>query len=87
MQKVFNIMAAASFLSILGLGGVGVWVAMNKDRIVEENQAKIVLFVTTAVKESITQMLPDVLDSSMPELPGTTGGVSGMSGIDAGALR
>ena len=87
MQKVFNVMATASFLTLLGLGGVSVWVASNKDRIIEENQAKVVKFVTTAVKESITQMLPNMLDSAMPELPAATGGVSGMSGIDAGALR
>lgn len=84
MQKVFNVMATASFLTLLGLGGVSVWVASNKDRIIEENQAKVVKFVTTAVKESITQMLPNMLDSAMPELPAATGGVSG---FDPGALR
>jgi len=71
MQKIINVLALASFgVSAAAVGG-GAYVYLNKDSIIENVKSQ----VAGAAAEAISGALPGMLDSSMPELPGATGGV------------
>ena len=66
MQKIINVIAIASgvvSLSVIGLGG---YVFIRKDAIIDGVKSKI----TEAVMGSVTGALPDVVGGS---LPGSTG--------------
>ena len=66
MQKIINVIAIASgvvSLSVIGLGG---YVFIRKDAIIDGVKSKI----TEAVMGSVTGALPDVVCGS---LPGSTG--------------
>ena len=66
MQKIINVIAIASgvvSLSVIGLGG---YVFIRKDAIIDGVKSKI----TEAVMGSVTGSLPDVVGGS---LPGSTG--------------
>ena len=71
MQKVINILAVLSFVGTAGIVGGGAAVYLNKDSIIENVKGQ----VAAAAGEAITGALPGMLDSSIPELPGATGGV------------
>jgi hypothetical protein len=58
-------------LGTAGIVGGGTYVYMNKDVIIENIKSQ----VTAAATEAITGALPGMLDSAIPELPSTTGGV------------
>ena len=70
MQKLINVLAVSSFALSAAIVGGGVYVYLNKDAMIENAKAK----VTKAATEAITNALPGMLDSAMPELPNTTGG-------------
>ena len=70
MQKVINVLAVLSFVGTAGIVGGGTALYLNKDSIVENIKSQ----VAAAAGEAITDSLPDMMDSSMPEVPGATGG-------------
>lgn len=69
MQKLINLLAVLSFLGTAGIIGSGYYLYTQKDPIIEGLKEK----VTKAAVEGVTNALPGLLDSSMPELPTTTG--------------
>ena len=71
MQKVINVLALASFAVSTAIVAGGAYVYLNKDAMIENAKKR----VTTAATEAITQALPGLIDSAMPELPGATGGI------------
>ncbi len=74
MQKVINILAVVSFVGVTGIIGGGATVYLRRDAIIEDVKGKI----TAAVTETVTNALPGMLDSAMPEIPEvptSTGGV------------
>ena len=74
MQKVINILAVVSFVGVTGIIGGGATVYLRRDAIIEDVKGKI----TAAVTETVTNALPGILDSAMPEIPEvptSTGGV------------
>ncbi len=74
MQKVINILAVVSFVGVTGIIGGGATVYLRRDAIIEDVKGKI----TAAVTETVTNALPGMLDSAMPEVPEVptkTGGV------------
>ena len=74
MQKVINILAVVSFVGVAGIIGGGATVYLRRDAIIEDVKGKI----TVAVTETVTNALPGLLDSAMPEIPEvptSTGGV------------
>ena len=71
MQKVINVLAIASFAVSGAIVAGGAYVYLNKDAMIENAKKR----VTTAATEAITQALPGLIDSAMPELPGATGGI------------
>jgi len=71
MQKLINVLALASFAVSAAVVGGGTYVYLNKDAMIEDAKRG----VTKAATEAITQALPGLIDSAMPELPGATGGI------------
>jgi hypothetical protein len=71
MQKLINVLALASFAVSAAVVGGGVYVYLNKDAMIEDAKRG----VTKAATEAITEALPGLIDSAMPELPGATGGI------------
>ena len=74
MQKVINGIALFSGVVSLSLVVGGVWVYLEKDNLINGVKTQMINGVT----ESIQQMLPGMLDASMPEIPEVptkTGGV------------
>jgi hypothetical protein len=69
MQKVINVLAVLSFVGTAGIVGGGTALYLNKDSIVENIKSQ----VASAAAEAITDALPGMMDSAMPELPSTTG--------------
>ena len=70
MQKVINVLAVLSFVGTAGIVGGGTALYLNKDSIVENIKSQ----VAAAAGEAITDALPGMMDSAMPELPSATGG-------------
>ena len=71
MQKLINVVALLSGLTSLSLIGGGAYVYLNKDALIEQAKSA----ATKAATEAVAGALPGMLDASMPELPGATGGV------------
>jgi len=69
MQKVINVLAVLSFVGTAGIVGGGTALYLNKDSIIENVKEQ----VAAAAGEAISGQLPGMMDSSMPELPSTTG--------------
>ena len=69
MQKLINILAVLSFVGTAGIIGSGYYLYTQKGHIIEGLKEK----VTKAAVEGVTNALPGLLNSSMPELPTTTG--------------
>lgn len=70
MQKVINGIALFSGCVSLGLIVGGSMIYFQRDNIINGVKSQMINTVT----ESIQGMLPNLVDSAMPELPGTTGG-------------
>ena len=64
MQKVINVLAVLSFVGTAGIVGGGTALYLNKDSIVENVKGQ----VAAAAAEAITDALPGMMDSAMPEL-------------------
>ena len=77
MQKLINVIALLSGLTSLGLIAGSGYLLMNKDALIEDARAK----ATEEITKAITEALPGMIDSAMPELPKMTGGV------DAGSAQ
>ena len=71
MQKLVNLIALLSGLVSLGVVGGGAYLYLNKDAMIEDVRAK----ATEEITKAITEALPGMIDSAMPELPGATGNV------------
>ena len=69
MQKLINILAVLSFVGTAGIIGSGYYLYTQKDPIIEGLKEK----VTKAAVEGVTNALPGLLDSAVPELPEVTG--------------
>lgn len=69
MQKVINVLAVLSFLGTASIIGGGSYVYLKRDAIVEDVKAKI----TAAVTQTVTDALPGLVDSAIPEIPKATG--------------
>lgn len=83
MQKIINILSLSSFVVSASIVGGGTYLYLNKDVLIEDAREKI----TKAATEAIVESLPNLMKSSMPELPTSTGGaipsipkVGGVSG-------
>ena len=77
MQKLVNTIALLSGLVSLSVLGGGVYLYVNKDALIEDARQR----ATEAVTEAISQALPGMIDSALPEIPApvevpkATGGV------------
>lgn len=77
MQKLVNTVALLSGLVSLSVLGGGVYLYVNKDALIEDARQR----ATEAVTEAISQALPGMIDSALPEIPApvevpkATGGV------------
>jgi len=74
MQKVINGIALFSGAVSLTLVVGGTMIYLNKDNIVEDLKTKM----TTEITSAITNALPGLINSAMPEIPEvptSTGGV------------
>ncbi|AGH06835.1 hypothetical protein Sn250709_155 [Synechococcus phage S-RIM2] len=71
MQKLINVVALLSGLTSLGLIGGSAYLLLNKDALIDQAKSA----ATKAATEAVANALPGMLDASMPELPGATGGV------------
>ena len=69
MQKLINVLAVLSFVGTAGIIGSGYYLYTQKDPIIEGLKEK----VTKAAVEGVTNALPGLLDSAVPELPEVTG--------------
>ena len=72
MQKIINVIALLSGLVSLSLGLKVGYLYFNKDAIIEDIRSR----TTEEITKAITESLPGMIESAMPELPNTTGGVS-----------
>ena len=71
MQKLINVVALLSGLVSLGVVGGGAYLYMNKDAMIENARTK----VTEEITKTITEALPGMVNSAIPEMPSMTGGV------------
>ena len=71
MQKLVNVVALLSGLVSLGVVAGGSYLYLNKDAMIEDVRAK----ATEEITKAITEALPGMIDSAIPELPGATGNV------------
>jgi len=71
MQKLINVIALLSGLTSLAVIGGGTYLYLNKDAMIEDVRAK----ATEEITKAITDALPGMVDSAIPELPTSTGGV------------
>ena len=76
MQKVFNLMAAFSFL-VSGASVAGAWyLYKNADVMIEQAREKAVEEIAEAIPGIVAGLMPD-----MPELPSATGGAVPAAGL------
>jgi hypothetical protein len=71
MQKLVNVIALLSGLVSLSVVGAGAYLYLNKDAMIEDARVK----VTEEITKAITEALPGMIDSALPEMPDVTGGV------------
>lgn len=71
MQKLVNVVALLSGLVSLGVVAGGTYLFLNKDAMIEEVRIK----ATEEVTKAVTEALPGMVKTAMPELPSATGGV------------
>lgn len=77
MQKLINLIALLSGLVSLSVLGGGTYLYLQKDILIEQARKS----ATEAVTAAVTEALPGMINSAMPELPKMTGGV------DAGSVQ
>ena len=71
MQKLINVIALLSGLTSLSLIAGSGYLLMNKDAMIEDVRTK----ATEEITKAITEALPGMIDSAIPELPSATGNV------------
>ena len=71
MQKLVNVVALLSGLVSLSVVSGGAYLYLNKDAMIEDVRAK----ATEEITKAITEALPGMIDSAMPEMPEVTGGI------------
>jgi len=74
MQKLVNVIALLSGLTSLAVLGGGYYLYSNKDAMIEDIRKQ----ATEQVTKAMTEALPGIIDSLMPEIPevpAATGGV------------
>ena len=76
MQKIVNVISIFSGVVSITLVGATGYVYLNRASIIEGVKANII----KAATQGVTDALPGIVDSSMPELPASTGGISGLGG-------
>tara|TARA_B100000035_G_scaffold198046_1_gene169231 strand:+ start:58 stop:291 length:234 start_codon:yes stop_codon:yes gene_type:complete len=69
VQKLFNVMAVASFVMSGGLVAASVVAFARIPEIIENYTADMIGNITG----NVTEMIPTQIDQSMPELPTSTG--------------
>tara|TARA_B100000925_G_scaffold234685_1_gene183318 strand:+ start:510 stop:725 length:216 start_codon:yes stop_codon:yes gene_type:complete len=69
MQKLIN--AAALFAGVVSLGvvGLGGYVFIRKDAIIEDVKSKVMEAVLPDIGSGVTDALPDVTGPALPGLP------------------
>ena len=69
MQKLIN--AAALFAGVVSLGvvGLGGYVFIRKDAIIEDVKSKVMEAVLPDIGNGVTDALPDVTGPALPGLP------------------
>ena len=77
MQKLVNVIALLSGLTSLAVIGGGAYLFLNKDAMIEDVRVK----VTTEVTKAVTEALPGMVDSAMPNLPSATGDVMSQTNV------
>ena len=77
MQKLVNMVALLSGLVSPSVVGGGVYLFLNKDAMIEDVRVK----VTTEVTKAVTEALPGMVDSAMPNLPSATGDVMNQTNV------
>ncbi len=82
MQKIVNIIALVSGVVSLSVVGGGVYLYTQKDAMIENAKEQIIKAATGA----LTDALPSMVDSAIPELPGATGGALPSVGGGAGGI-
>jgi len=65
MQKIVNVIALLSGLTSLAFIGGSVYVYVNQDAWREEAKERL----TEIITEGVTNALPGLLDSALPEIP------------------
>ena len=70
MQKLINVLAVLSFVSVSGIIGTGAAVYLNREALAEQARERI----TKAVTAAVTDAIPGMLDSAVPSLPPATEG-------------
>ncbi len=65
MQKAINAIALLSGLVSLSVLAGGAYLYVQKDTLIEGAREK----ATAAITEAITEALPGMIDSAMPEIP------------------
>jgi len=76
MQKIVNVISIFSGVVSITLIGATGYVYLNRASIIEGAKENII----KAATQGVTDALPGIVDSSMPELPASTGGISGLGG-------
>tara|TARA_R100000664_G_C2747547_1_gene135038 strand:- start:499 stop:756 length:258 start_codon:yes stop_codon:yes gene_type:complete len=76
MQKIVNIVALASGVVSIAVVGSGLFIYVNRDKLIDN--------VKSQIMESVTGSLPSLVDSKLPKVPSMTGGVNPVAGQAAG---
>ena len=71
MQKLINTIALLSGIVSLSVVGVGGYLYVNKDAMIEEVRSK----ATEEITKAITEALPGMINSALPEFPDMTGDI------------
>lgn len=71
MQGLINLLALVSFVGTASLAGGGAYIYFNREGLIESVKEQ----VTAAATEAITEALPGMIDSALPEIPGATGDI------------
>ena len=73
MQKLINGVALLSGLVSLSVLGAGAYLYVQKDTLIEGAREK----ATAAITSAITEALPSMIDSAMPEIPSVPSATGG----------
>tara|TARA_B100000530_G_C15915037_1_gene470884 strand:+ start:1504 stop:1752 length:249 start_codon:yes stop_codon:yes gene_type:complete len=76
MQKIVNVISIFSGLVSLTIVGVTGYVYLNRVSLIENAKEN----VTKAAIAAVADALPGIVDSAIPEIPSSTGGISGITG-------